>query len=1203
MNTVATLLQKATNAGIWQWDRKSQQVVCDARTSELLGLAKDYRASDSVSAFCKENAHPQDIPLVESMFHDLCERGISLDFEFRVIANNKIRYIRCLGSKEKEADLDRLVGVCIETHNSDLKEKIEMLEDVLFHIPNQVFWKDRDLNYLGCNRVFSDIVGLESPKEVCGKTDYDFQRDPEFAQLYRNDDIRVIKGNKAEYDIQEPYHRSDGSTGYVLTSKVPLKNKSGELYGILGICTDITERVHTENQLLEQRNIANRQANELELIRSRYNLAVEGTGIGLWTWNISTNENYWSEQFFELLGFKDNEIKASFDEWEKRLHPADKEKVFAALQSHLKREGDYHIDFRLRCKSGRYCWFNVKGQASFDSHGNPTFMAGSLENIHRRKSLEFENKRLLDVFDATFDMVGQTSADLKLIYLNKSFRDRTGLADSLETIALNEQHTDDQVHYIERTVVPAIVKYGIWQGELGIKDKHGNSVPCSCISIAHKDDHGELTHFTSIFRDISDVKQKERDLLEQKQLSEDAHKKLKQMADGSQDGFWGWVDPSQDIVVWSGRFFELLGYEPQEFVPSFSRFQSMLHPEDLDLTLKAVNSAIETRKTFDVQYRIQTKSGEYSWFRGRGTPYYNDKGEFVEMAGSISNISQIKQLEDSLRKANVELEKAKNEAVKHTQIKSQFLANMSHEIRTPMNGIIGLSGLALQNDDLPPDVYDYLSKIQTSSDALLTIINDILDFSKIEAGRMDLSCTPFNLEQELTKTIDLFSFSAEEKNIELLLDIEPKAPAFVEGDPIRLGQILNNLVGNAIKFTDSGEIHVKVVVAEKQCAPNLTYLTFSVRDTGIGMTEEQQKRLFKAFSQVDNSLTRRFGGTGLGLTISKRLVELMKGKLNVKSEPNKGSCFSFQIPLPVGHDTKYTPEEFIGMRVLIVDDSTTSRRILIDQLKAWQFQVIEAASGSSAIEQLLDVGTNPDTAPELILLDWKMPGMSGVSVAKKVQDLITQKKLNKPPIVIMVSAYNKDEWVQFDHENLFQGVLTKPVTPSTLLDAIMNIKHSQLTPKTKLQQTVKVVPKNNANDLQGVRILLVEDNLINQTVANGMLRRLSVEVTTVNNGVEALERLTENSFDCILMDLHMPGMGGLEATRQIRQQKGYQHIPIIAMTAAAMEQDRIACDEVGMNDHIPKPIRPGELKEKLIQWIRPQLLEPYPQRSTKTESK
>lgn len=584
---------------------------------------------------------------------------------------------------------------------------------------------------------------------------------------------------------------------------------------------------------------------------------------------------------------------------------------------------------------------------------------------------------------------------------------------------------------------------------------------------------------------------------------------------------------------------------------------------------QALQGALSVHKEVDLPYADGLVHHTLFWLHGFSRPDGSPGGAI----GTFVDITDRQRAEQELRRA-------KELAEESTALKSHFLANMSHEIRTPMNAIIGMSHLALKSG-LSPRQHDYVSKIQQAGQHLLGVINDILDFSKIEAGKLSVEKQPFELDRMLESVSDVVGYKAGAKGLELVCDVAADVPPRLVGDSLRLGQILINFANNAIKFTEAGEISIAVRVVQA-LGPSVV-LRFEVRDTGIGLTPEQMGRLFQSFQQADTSTTRRYGGTGLGLAICKSLAELMGGEVGVQSTFGKGSTFWVSLPLERAGAPRplVLPSDLRGRRVLVVDDNHTAATVLSDMLRAMGFEAEQVYSGHEALDRLRQ--SQAQGAPfGLLLLDWHMPGMDGIELAGRIRAL----GMAQVPKMLMVTAYGREDVMRSARLQGIDTVLIKPVNASLLLDTLMQCHANAAEGPDRAIVPIPVEP-GPAAEIVGASVLLVEDNELNQMVAVELLREAGFTVDVAENGQVAIERIAATAYDVVLMDMQMPVMDGEAATRQLRSDPRYDQLPIIAMTANAMEADRQRCFAAGMNDHVAKPIEPAALWAALGRWIRP----------------
>ena len=802
------------------------------------------------------------------------------------------------------------------------------------------------------------------------------------------------------------------------------------------------------------------------------------------------------------------------------------------------------------------------------------------KEIAERKMAEEDLRRMSKVFMDAADPILIEDSEGRVIDMNDEAERSYGwsrdelIGQPIKTIVPPERHdqADDILTRCKAGEEARNIEGLRW-------NKQGVIIPVLLTLSLLKDEAGQIMGVATLAKDISEQKRVEEDLRRMSKVFMDAADPI--LIEDSEGRVIDMNDEAERSYGWSRD--ELIGQPIKTIVPPERHDQA-------DDILTRCKAGEEARNIEGLRWN---KQGVIIPVLLTLSLLKDEAGQIMGVATLAKDISEQKRveaelqnyrdhLEEQVKERTLELAKAKEEAEEATGAKSEFLANMSHEIRTPMNAIIGMSHLALKTD-LDYKQYDYLKKIDASAKSLLGIINDILDFSKIEAGKLDTESVDFQLEEMLDNIATLVGVKTQEKKLELLFKTDHSVPSSLVGDPLRLGQILTNVSNNAVKFTDKGQIIVSTELI-KEDNTQVT-LKFSVQDTGIGMTAEQAAKLFQPFSQADSSTTRKYGGTGLGLTISKRLAEMMGGEIWVESEPGRGSTFSFTANFGLGKEKakkQYKPaSELHSMKVLVVDDNPTSREILQEMLESFSFEVTVAASGPEGISELENA--KEDSPFELVVMDWKMPGMDGIDASRRIKN---HGGLNKIPAIIMVTAYGREEIMQQAEDVRLEGFLLKPINSSILFDAIMQA-FGEAEPKTFRVVERHEQEAETAKHIKGALVLLVEDNEINQQVAKEILEGAGLIVTLANDGQEGVNAVKESNYDVVLMDIQMPVMDGYTATREIRKDDRYKELPIIAMTAHAMTGDEDKSLQAGMNGHVTKPIDPDQLFSTLQKWIKP----------------
>ena len=762
---------------------------------------------------------------------------------------------------------------------------------------------------------------------------------------------------------------------------------------------------------------------------------------------------------------------------------------------------------------------------------------------------------LRDVHAALFDMALRTQAP----YVSNDFRNDSRKAQWHEAAR--------QAGMASGAALP-LIQQGRLAGALVLYSPYKNAFDKEVVQL--------LMHMgRNVVSALDNMKREsERKVAEEQLRFADA--RLKRATRGANDGLWELNVASREIWV-SERYAEMLGFEQREFAGNRQKFFEVLYPEDAARLRDAMERCIREDVLVDMEVRARTRSGEQRWHRVRGALERDVSGTALTVSGSQRDITQRQQYALALLEAT-ETAAAANKA------KSQFLANMSHEIRTPMNGVIGMIELLLETP-LNPMQLDYAETVRDSAAALLTVINDILDFSKVEAGKLDLEMLDMDMRDTVEDVARLLAIQAHAKGLEVIALIDPSLPDLVRGDAGRLRQIMLNLGGNAVKFTQKGEVSIECKVQQKD--ERGVSVRCEVRDTGMGIPATRIDALFKAFTQVDASTTRRFGGTGLGLSIVKRLVELMGGEVGVTSEEGAGSTFWFTVRLDLAHDTAKVrpapPTALRGQRIIIVDDNMTNRKVLMGQLSLCGMDAVCASSADEALS-LMRHAAAAGRPFEVALLDHQMPGCDGATLGKTI---LSEETLRGARLILLTSSGQRGDGRLFS-ELGFAGYLLKPVTHRDLTDCLMMVLGTQA---EGWRMATQPIVTRHALRSQRVReaqhhVLLAEDNVVNQKVACRVLEKLGYRVDVAADGQAAFEAWQSGRYHLILMDCQMPVMDGYEATRKIREfEAGRKRIPIIALTAHAMKGADDECRAAGMDAYLSKPIDKEQLEKSLQRWL------------------
>ena len=957
--------------------------------------------------------------------------------------------------------------------------------------------------------------------------------------------------------------RKDGTSFQVEYNSVPI-SKDGAITGSVVVFSDITERKQAEQEL------------------QKLSSAIEQSQVSVVITASDGTIEYVNRKFTEVTGYSFEEAVGQ----NPRVLNAgiQSAEFYKNMWDTIKAGKVWEGEFANKKKTGEIFWENAIISPLRNKEKQIThFVAVKEDTTERRQAAEAlknSEQRLAQIINFLPDPTMVTDNEGTVLTWNQAMENLTGVK-AEDMVGKGNFEYALPFYGERRPILIDLVKN--WNAEyeknyLSVKKDGENLISESYHpSLGGKEVylHGTAGLIYDAAGEVAGAIESLRDVTEKKKADDiirESEERLSNILKTTNEGFW-LIDTDDITLDVNDAMCEILQRQREDVVG---------HSINDFLDEKNIKVVREQEK---IRGEGETGLYEVSISRPDGTsvpclvnaaPLLDADGNKIGSFGMFTDITERKQMED-------ELIDAKHTAIEANKAKGDFLANMSHEIRTPMNAVIGMTHLALKTE-LTAKQQDYLHKIHSSANSLLGIINDILDFSKIEAGKMDMESVDFNLDDVLDNLANLVTVKAQEKeDLEVLFATAQDVPRFLVGDPLRLGQVLINLANNAVKFTDTGEIVVSTELVKKN--KDRISLKFSVSDTGIGLTEEQAGKLFQSFTQADTSTTRKYGGTGLGLTISKRLVEMMNGEIWVESEPGQGSTFNFTATFGLGREEvkkRFSPSaDLRGMKVLVVDDNPTSREILRDMMESFSFEVTLAATGQEGITEIEKA--DKDKPFEMVIMDWKMPGMDGIEASRRIKE---HPGLSHVPHIVMVTAYGREEVMRNAEKVGLDGLLLKPVSPSVLFDTIIQAHGEEVFDTSPMAQDRKET--ESLALIKGAKILLAEDNEINQQVAKEILEGAGLIVSLADDGQQAVNMIKENRYDAVLMDIQMPVMDGYAATREIRNLKSeIRNLPIIAMTAHAMAGDEDKSLQAGMNGHVTKPIDPDQLFTALQKWIQP----------------
>ncbi|MFO0706858.1 MAG: PAS domain S-box protein [Nitrospira sp.] len=1149
--------------GIFQTDEAGRCLYTNTALQTIMGLS----SSDPLGDGWKQAVFSEDQDRVFSAWNATTRQGTECALEFRMQQpDGTVRWVQARSRPLRDGS-GQVTGHVGTTEDITERKQAEdaatrsrnTLKSFVEHTPAAVAMLDRNLRYLAVSTRWRQDYRL-GERDILGKHHYELFPEiaamPEWQAIHQ----RCLAG-AVERREEDRFVRTDGSEDWLRWEVRPWQDSTGAIGGIIMFTEVITERRRAEESLRQS--------------EARLQEAQAMAHLGNWELDLVDNRLLWSDEIFRIFEIDKSTFSASYEAFLNTVHPEDRARVNEAYTTSVQNRTPYEIVHRLQMPDGRIKYVQERCETVYDADGRPRRSIGTVQDITERleNKLQLERSQALltSIFEHLPHMVFVKDAQtLRFVEFNKAGENLTGFSrDELLGKSDYDFFPPEEADFFtekDRAVLAAGTMLEIPEEE--IKTKYRGIRLLRTKKVPLYDGQQVPRYLLGISEDITERKK-----------SEATRFRLQQAINHAQDGI-ALLDSAGSFAYMNPAYAMIYGYLPDELL---GRGWQTLYPDEWAATIERVYlPALREQGHWRGEVVGKQKSGAVFYLDLSLTLLERTDARGEHILFVCRDISE-------RRKMELELLKAKESAEAGMRAKSEFLATMSHEIRTPMNGVLGMTGLLLDTT-LSPEQQDYARTLKQSGESLMRIINDVLDFSKIEAGKLTIERIPFDLRMTVEDTLELLAPAAQEKQLELVGLIDARVPTAVIGDPGRIRQILSNLVGNAIKFTDRGEVTVHI--GSITVSPTTIMLRFEIIDTGMGLTKEAQAKLFQAFTQADGSTSRKYGGTGLGLTICKRLTDLMGGQIGLRSSPGTGTCVWFTIPLepqPATIQTSPGPnliESLAGLHVCLIDDNATNRRLLQHHVSAWKMSHESVESAQSALA-LMRQAVERGRPFDLAIVDRQLPGMDGLELGRAVT---ADPALRRTPLVLLASVgYRGDAKEAL--EAGFSGYLTKPVRKAQLYDCLRlvmgrtSMVHSQ--PPAEGTPPPLVTRHQVANVQASGRLLIVDDNPVNQKVAAKLLEKLGYRTDVAVNGKEALLALARHPYRLIFMDCQMPELDGFETTRLIRRHESPdRRVPVIAMTANAMSGDREQCLASGMDDFVSKPVKSADLQQMLTRWLK-----------------